>query len=95
MPLVTREQAVGAMRARVSAMDARVREQQESNPPPEDVPPHVRALADLWTAMGRTERAWVVELVERTFAGAGGYGSMWTDSFLDDLQKALDSAPKQ
>ena len=37
----------------------------------------------------------VVELVERTFAGVGGAGSMWTDSFLNDLQTALDKAPKK
>jgi hypothetical protein len=36
----------------------------------------------------------VLELVERTFMGAGGYGSMWDPKthFLDDLQKALDAA---
>jgi hypothetical protein len=37
----------------------------------------------------------VVELVERTFAGVNGYGSMWTPQFLDALQKALDAAPKK
>jgi hypothetical protein len=36
----------------------------------------------------------VVELVERTFAGVNGYGSMWTPQFLNDLQTALNSAPK-
>jgi hypothetical protein len=36
----------------------------------------------------------VVELVERTFAGVGGAGSMWTKQFLDDLQTALNAAPK-
>ena len=39
----------------------------------------------------------VVELVERTFAGVNGYGSMFDPKyhFLDDLQKALDAAPRQ
>ncbi|MFN2536628.1 MAG: hypothetical protein ABR549_00570, partial [Mycobacteriales bacterium] len=37
----------------------------------------------------------VVELVERTFAGVNGAGSMWTDDFLDRLQAALEKAPKQ
>lgn len=36
----------------------------------------------------------VVELVERTFAGVGAEGSMWTPRFLDALQKALDEAKK-
>lgn len=41
----------------------------------------------------------VIELVERTMFGVGGYGSMWDtvpqNRFLDDLQAALDKAPKQ
>jgi hypothetical protein len=37
----------------------------------------------------------VVELVERTFAGVGGAGSMWTPEFLNALQDKLDHAPKQ
>ena len=45
----------------------------------------------------------VVELVERTFAGVGGLGSLFSDTtygpdgldFLDQLQAALDKAPKQ
>jgi hypothetical protein len=36
----------------------------------------------------------VVELVERTFAGVNGDGSMWTPQFLNDLQAALNKAPK-
>ena len=43
-------------------------------------------------------KAVVIELVERTMFGVGGYGSMWDDvpqnRFLDDLQAALDAAPK-
>jgi alginate O-acetyltransferase complex protein AlgJ len=35
----------------------------------------------------------VVELVERTFAGVGAYGSMWTDRFLDLVQQALQRPP--
>jgi hypothetical protein len=39
----------------------------------------------------------VVELVERTFAGVNGYGSLFDPKyhFLDDLQKALDAAPRK
>ncbi|MCU1602294.1 MAG: hypothetical protein JWO22_3003 [Frankiales bacterium] len=45
----------------------------------------------------------VLELVERTFAGVGGLGSMFSDTkdarsgmdFLDELQVALDKAPQQ
>jgi hypothetical protein len=37
----------------------------------------------------------VVELVERTFAGVGGAGSMWTPEFLNALQDALNKVPKQ
>jgi DNA-binding PadR family transcriptional regulator len=69
MPLVTRERALAAVRTRVAAMDARVREQLAWNPPAEDVPPHVRALADLWTEIGRTEREWLTALVERLERG--------------------------
>ncbi len=72
MPLVSREQAGEALRSRVTAMDARAQEQRGGNPPPEQVPPHVRALADLWTAMGRTERAWLVDLVARLDDGEFG-----------------------
>jgi hypothetical protein len=41
-------------------------------------------------------RVTVLELVERTFMGAAGYGSMWDPKthFLDDLQAALDAPPK-
>jgi alginate O-acetyltransferase complex protein AlgJ len=35
----------------------------------------------------------VVELVERTFAGVGGYGTMWSPSFLDAVQAALTTPP--
>lgn len=39
----------------------------------------------------------VVELVERTFAGVDGYGSLFDPKyhFLDDLQTALDAAPRK
>jgi alginate O-acetyltransferase complex protein AlgJ len=39
----------------------------------------------------------IVELVERTFAGVNGYGSLFDPKyhFLDDLQTALDAAPRK
>ncbi len=72
MPLVPRDEAVAAFRARLSAMDAKAEAQVDRNPPAEAVPPHVRALAELWVSMGRTERAWVVDLLARLERGEFG-----------------------
>jgi DNA-binding PadR family transcriptional regulator len=69
MPLVGRAEALESLRVRMSSMDARVKEQLEWNPPPGDVPPHVRALADLWAEIGRTEQQWLIGLVDRLERG--------------------------
>ena len=33
------------------------------------LPPHVRAMADLWMGLASTEREWLVDLVRRVDAG--------------------------
>ncbi len=65
MPLVGRETVRDALQARLATMDAKTREQLSQAPPTEAVPPHVRALADLWMGMGQTEREWLVDLIGR------------------------------
>lgn len=69
MPLVPRDRVVAALRARVAALDARAREELDRAGALAAVPPHVRALADLWMGMGQTERAWLVDLCRRVERG--------------------------
>ena len=72
MPLVPRDLAVGAMRARIAAMDARAEAQLGRNQAEEAVPPHVHALADLWMGMARAERDWCTGLLDRLERGEFG-----------------------
>lgn len=69
MPLVGRESVLDALRARLAVMDAKTRQQQCRERPPDAVPPHVRALADLWMGMGQNEREWLVDLIGRADRG--------------------------
>lgn len=69
MPLVGRGAVRDALQARLAAMDAKARDQLAQNPPVEAVPPHVRALADLWMGLGQTEREWLVDLLGRVDRG--------------------------
>jgi DNA-binding PadR family transcriptional regulator len=69
MPLVGRESVRDALQARLAATDAKAREQLSQQPPAGAVPPHVRALADLWMGLGQTEREWLVNLIARVDRG--------------------------
>lgn len=69
MPLMPRAAVLGALRHRLGAFDARSSQFDPADPPP-FVPPHVRAMADLWTRMGGTERQWVLDLVAQLEDGA-------------------------
>lgn len=73
MPLVGRETVRDALQARLRAIDAKAREQMsQKRDGGEAVPPHVRALADLWMGMGQMEREWLVDLIGRVNRGELG-----------------------
>jgi DNA-binding PadR family transcriptional regulator len=67
MPLMPRDRVQQALRTRLANLDAKAREQVDQDL--SAVPPHVRALADLWLGLGQTEREWLVELLRRLGAG--------------------------
>ena len=69
MPLVERSRVAQALRYRLAALDAKVREQLDQHQPLEAMPPHVRSMADLWMGLGQTEREWLVDLVRRVDRG--------------------------
>lgn len=69
MPLVHRRTALDAVRSRVAMIDVKVREQVSQSGGPSRMPPHVRAMADLWTGLAATEREWLVDLLRRLDAG--------------------------
>jgi DNA-binding PadR family transcriptional regulator len=72
MPLMSRTAVREALQTRLANLDAGVREQLAQEVPAEAVPPHVRALADLWMGMGQTEREWLVNLIARVDRGDFG-----------------------
>lgn len=69
MPLMPRDRVLEALRSRLANLDAKTREQMEDKSDLSALPPHVRAMADLWMGMGQTEREWLVDLIRRTAAG--------------------------
>ena len=69
VPLVTRVDVAAALRERLAVLDAKVREQVDDERDLSAMPPHVRAMADLWMGMGATEREWLVDLIRRVDAG--------------------------
>jgi DNA-binding PadR family transcriptional regulator len=69
MPLVTRVDVASALRERLAALDVKVREQVDGRHDAAGMPPHVRAMADLWMGLAATEREWLVDLVGRVDAG--------------------------
>ncbi|WP_270887254.1 PadR family transcriptional regulator [Pedococcus sp. 5OH_020] len=70
MPLMARADVVQGLRSRLARIDVRIREQLAQESQLETVPPHVRAMADLWMGLGSTEREWLVDLLGRVAAGA-------------------------
>lgn len=68
MPLMDRTEVIAALRRRLVAIDARSAEFDPASPPP-SVPPHVVAMADLWTRTGRAQRQWAIDLIARLEAG--------------------------
>jgi DNA-binding PadR family transcriptional regulator len=69
MALVPREEATDAFTARLHRLDAEVARQAELYPDMSAVPPHVRAMADLWVGLAATEREWLVDLLARLARG--------------------------
>jgi DNA-binding PadR family transcriptional regulator len=70
MPLMPRARVGKALRARLAHLDAKARDQLvQADTHGEAVPPHVRAMADLWLGMGQTEREWLVDLIARLDRG--------------------------
>ena len=69
MPLVDRAHVRDALRSRLAALDAKVREQLAEHQPVDAMPSHVRAMADLWMGLGQTEREWLVDLIGRVDRG--------------------------
>jgi DNA-binding PadR family transcriptional regulator len=69
MALVPREEVVDALAARLARLDAEVARQAELYPDMSAVPPHVRAMADLWVGLAATEREWLVDLLARLARG--------------------------
>lgn len=69
MPLMPREQVERSLRTRLANLDAKLRDQLDQQPDLSAVPPHVRALADLWMGLAQTEREWLVDLARRVGAG--------------------------
>lgn len=73
-PLVTREVFLGLLRERLVAVDAVLAEARSlSGAPADQLPPHLPALIDLWTAQGATERGWLVDMIATVEAGGGSY----------------------
>jgi DNA-binding PadR family transcriptional regulator len=73
-PLVTREVYLGLLEERLVALDAVLAEGRALGAAPADeLPPHLPALLALWEAQGRTERAWLVEMIGTLGAGGGWY----------------------
>ena len=70
MPLMPRNRVLEALRTRLAHLDAKVREQMDQKRDLSAMPPHVRAMADLWMGLAQTEREWLVDLTQRV--GAGG-----------------------
>lgn len=69
MPLMERTEVAEALRTRLAHVDAAAREQLSMARSADEVPGHVRAMADLWMGMGATEREWLVTLVRRIDGG--------------------------
>lgn len=69
MPLMPRGHVEASLRTRVAQLDAKVREQMDQKRDLSALPPHVRAMADLWMGLAQTEREWLVDLVRRVAAG--------------------------
>ena len=69
MPLMPRDRVLEALRTRLAHLDAKVREQMDQKRDLSVMPPHVRAMADLWMGLSQTEREWLVDLTRRVGAG--------------------------
>jgi DNA-binding PadR family transcriptional regulator len=69
MPLMPRDRVLEALRTRLAHLDAKVREQMDQKRDLSAMPPHVRAMADLWMGLAQTEREWLVDLNRRVGAG--------------------------
>jgi DNA-binding PadR family transcriptional regulator len=70
MPLMPRDRVSAALAARLANLDVLSRRRlDQAAGGIEGVPPHVRALADLWMGMGQTEREWLVDLRARIERG--------------------------
>jgi len=81
-PLVGRAEFLALLRERLTAVDAVLSEGEALAAAPTDqLPPHLPALIALWNAQGRTERAWLVEMIAGLESGEGSYAgerSDWT-----------------
>lgn len=79
LPMATREGAVRLLTTRLENLDQRAnaaaREQAEQAA---TVPPHVLELMDYWERMGRSERDWLVQLIDHVEQGAMTFrGEPW------------------
>lgn len=69
MPLMPRDRVLEGLRTRLAHLDAKVREQMDQKRDLSAMPPHVRAMADLWMGLSQTEREWLVDLTRRVAGG--------------------------
>jgi DNA-binding PadR family transcriptional regulator len=73
-PLVTREVFLGLLKERLVAVDAVLAEGEALAAAPADaLPPHLPPLVALWNAQGRTERDWLVGMIDSIETGGSWY----------------------
>ena len=78
LPMATRDRAVTLLTTRLDNLDRLASEGREKAALAEQAPPHVRELVDYWDRMGRTEREWLVALIDQVQQGAMTFhGEPW------------------
>ena len=70
LPLITRPQAIGHLAARLQNLEARIAEVGDEVAAAGDIaPPHAMRMVELQVELLRTERAWLVELLDDARSG--------------------------